>query len=133
MKLPYLIALLAAFAHLACAAPLTVTLKAEGKVGTKIIALVDASGDVGVESDISQSSFQAKGKGIREVDLGNGKIAELGIYRVRVFTGAESVSLLIPVLSAQESVPVPKPAPLSASERSALEKYFANLKAAPKK
>lgn len=126
-----LIAILLAFAQSVLGQSLSVKLKSDVKKGDKVIGIIDAPGDVGIESDISQSSFLSKGAGKREVDLGNGKTADFGFHRVKVLFGPKTVSILIPVISDKDPVPVPTAPPLSEAESSAIKKYFDALKAKP--
>lgn len=128
---PFYLALLIWWTETLSAANLSVKLQSDPKEGERVMAIVDAPGEVGIESEIAGQSFSVPGSGRREVDLGNGRKANFGFHRVKVTSGAETSLLLIPVLSSVRSIPVPPPAPLSRSERSAIEKYFAALKAKP--
>lgn len=132
MKTPIrLIAILLALTQSILGQALSLKLKSDVKKGEKVVGIIEAPGDVGIESDIAQGSFLSKGMGKREVDLGNGKTADFGFHRVKVSSGSKSVSILIPIVSDANPVTVPASAPLSDGEKTAIKKYFETLKAKP--
>lgn len=107
---------------------ITVQLVSEAKLGQAVMAMVDSPGDVTLESDIAQMSFVNKGKGLRKVDLGHGKIAGLGIHRVKVIGIDGTASLLIPILFDTAPAPKPSGAGLTAAEQSLMSRYFELLR-----
>lgn len=118
-----------AFAPVGFARPLDVHLLTVPKPGEKVIAQVDADGDVGIESDVAQATFVSKGTGPRQVDLGQGRTARFGFLRVHFVAGAEQATLVIPVLaSAKTFEPVVARGPLDGAEQLLLTKFFAALK-----
>lgn len=126
------LAVVVAFAYssqLLCeSSELRVTLSSELRAGTKILATVEATGDVLVESELAAASFVSRGEGIRKVDLGGGRLAEIGFHRIRFSMGTNSQETLLPILSSETSVRSPPSVGLVPTEQAALNRFYSALK-----